>query len=245
MVARAHPVPSIGGFDPACLTAREGWLAAVLYFQGCNFDCPACPARHLVPAPDGRDELGYERVLEAIHRRRRWLDGIVLAGGEPTLHPGLPGFVGLLREFGLPILLATNGSEPGALRDLLDRRQLRGVQLTVRGPLDPTYSVAAGAKVRLAAVYESIELLLHDGGLHQFHVPWLTHVVEAEQIAAVVRMLAGAREVVLVPEPGSERSVRELREVARQTGVLVQHLRLAGRPHEDFGARHRGRGVAR
>lgn len=245
MVARAHPIPPIGGLDTASLTAWEGRISAVVYLQGCNFDCPACPRRHLVPLRDGLDELPYERVLEAIHRRRRWLDAIVIGGGEPTLHGGLGGFLALLREFGLPLRLRTNGSEPGRLRDLLDRGDLRGVELTLRGPLDPTYSVAAGAKVRLAAIYESIELLLHDPGLHEFRVPWLTHVVESEQVAAVVRMLSGARRVVLVPEPGSTRSVDELRRIGRETGLLVEHLVLAGRPQEDFGARARGRGALR
>jgi pyruvate formate lyase activating enzyme len=248
MVMRAPPLPVVGGLDPMSLTAWEGRVSAVLYLRGCNFACPACDVPHLVPMPSPlRPELGaipLEAALSAVHQRRRWLDALVVAGGEPTLHDGLPDLLKLLRDLGLPLRLHTNGSWPEVLRTVLEAGDVQSVAMTVRGPLDPTYSLAAGTKVRLAAVYESVELLLRHRGEHEFHVPWLPGHVEARQVEAVVRMLAGARRVVLRTGPRGAPGVRTLRQAARAAGHFVDHLVIAGRPGEDFGSAARSPRVA-
>jgi pyruvate formate lyase activating enzyme len=183
-------------------------------------------------------------VLESIYQRRRFLDGVVIAGGEPTLHEGLPDLVRLLNEFDLRVRVETNGTNPEMLSRLVAGGEVAGVSMKVRGPLDPAYSVAAGTKVKLAAVYESVELLLAGAGEHEFRLAWLPEVVEAPQMEAVVRMLTGARRVVLVPAPDGRPGVRALRRVARATGHFVESCIVAGRPSEDFGSAARSRKVA-
>jgi len=116
--------------------------------------------------------------------------------------------------------------------------------MTVRGPLDPTYAVAVGARVRLAAVYESVELLLRWPGEHEFHVPWLPQVVEQAQMVSVLRMLAGARRVVLETARDGTPGVRALQQVAREAGAYVDSCVIAGRPGQDFGARGRSRSIS-
>jgi pyruvate formate lyase activating enzyme len=243
MVMKPPSLPPIRGFEPMSLTAWEGRVAAVVSIQGCNFACPACPTPHLVPLKPELGTIPVESVLEAVYQRRRWLDGVVISGGEPTLFDGLPELVRLLHEFDLRVRLATNGSNPDALRRLLGAGEVASVSMTVRAPLEPVYSVAVGTKARLAAIYQSIELLLATPGEHEFRVPWLPGVVEAEQMEAVVRMLAGARRVVLAPGPEGRPGARALRRVARSVGGFVESCVVAGRPTEDFGSAARRRKV--
>lgn len=248
MVMRPPPPPPVRGIEPCSLSTWEGRVAAVLYLQGCNLQCPACPVPHLIPRPDARGgEFGLipvEGALQTLYRRRRWLDGVVVTGGEPTIHEGLPDLVRRIREIGLRVRLHTNGTHPDALRALLDAGELSSVSMTVRGPLDPTYSTAAGTRVRLAAVYESVERILHDPGEHEFRVPWLPGVVEEDEIVSAFRMLAGARRVVLEPAANGAPGPRALRRAARAAGPHVESCVIAGRPGEDFGSRARGRSVA-
>lgn len=190
-------------------------------------------------AARGRVERGsipVESVLQAVHQRRRWLDAVVIGGGEPTIHDGLPGLAELFRELGLRVRVLTNGSDPDMLKRLLDAGDVSSVSMTVRAPLDPTYATAAGAKVRLASLYESVERILRDPGEHEFRVPWYPGLVEAKQVESILRMLAGARRVVLEPAPGGEPGVRALRRVARAGGRAVESCVIAGRPGEDFGS---------
>ncbi len=244
MVSRPPPLPPVRGLEPVSLTAWEGRVTAVIQLQGCNFHCPACPVPHLVPQVFESGTIPIESVLDAIDRRRRWLDGVVVAGGEPTLHDGLRDFVRLVRETGLRVRLHTNGSRPEVLRSVLETGEVASVAMTVRGPLDPTYAVAVGARVRLAAVYESVELLLRTPGEHEFRIPWLSQVVEHDQMVAVVRMLAGARRVVLEAGRDGSPGVRTLQRVGREVGNLVDSCVVAGRPGQDFGARARSRSIS-
>ncbi len=241
MVLKPPPLPPIRGLEPVSLTAWEGRVAAVVSLQACNFDCPACPVPHLVPAKPDLGTIPIESALESIHRRKRWLDAVVVRGGEPTLHEGLPEFLQILRQFDLPVRLFTNGSVPDMLSKVVGGGDVTSVSMTVLAPLEPVYSVAAGTKVRLAAVYESIELLLSGRGDHEFRIPWLPNVVEAPQVESVVRMLSGARRVVLAPAPDGAPGVRTLRRVARSVGSFVESCVVAGRPHEDFGSAARGK----
>lgn len=244
MVMRPAPLPPIRGLESASLTAWEGRVAAVVSLQGCNFACPGCPVPHLVPVKPELGAIPVEGVLEAIYHRRKWLDAVVVTGGEPTLHESLPDFLRLFREFGLRVRLCTNGSNPQMLAGLLGQGDISSVSMAVRGPLDPAYSVAAGTKVRLSAIYETVEMLLASSGEHEFRVPWLAGVVEAPQVESVVRMLAGARRVVLAPDKTGAPGVRTLRRVGRAVGSFVESCVVAGRPSEDFGSAARTRKVA-
>jgi len=243
MVMRPPPMPPVRGLEPLSLTAWEGRVAAVISLQGCNFDCPGCPVPHLISVNPDLGTIPVESVLETIYARRRWLDAVVVRGGEPTLHDGLPDLLRLLFEFDLRVRLMTNGMNPAMLARLLGQGEVSSVSMTVRAPLDPVYSVASGTKVKLAAVYESVELLLATPGEHEFRIPWLPEVVEADQMEAVVRMLSGARRVVLMPSPDGTPGVRELRRVGRSAGHFVESCIVAGRPNEDFGSAARSRKV--
>lgn len=240
---RPAPLPPVRGIEPMSLTAWEGRVSAVLHLQGCNLACPGCPTPHLVARNPDLGSIPVEHVLESVYRRRRWLDAVVVGGGEPTIHEGLPDLVRMLHEFGLFVRLHTNGTNPEVLRAVLDARDVSSVQMTVRAPLDPTYTTAAGTKVRLAALYESVERLLRDPGEHEFRVPWLPGIVETEQMISVLRMLAGARRVVLAPSADGSPGVRELRRVARAAGHHVESCVVEGRPAEDYGRAARSKGV--
>jgi pyruvate formate lyase activating enzyme len=243
-------LPPVRGLDPVSLTAWEGRVVAVLHLQGCNLACPDCPVPHLVPRDVRRGTIPVESVLQTVYLRRRWLDAVVLAGGEPTLHEGLPDLVHMVREFGLPVRVHTNGTNPDMLRVLLDEGIVASLAMTVRAPLDPTYQRAAGmtsgTKVRLSALYESVERILRDGGEHEFRIPWLPGIVEHDAVVSVAQMLSGARRIVLDPSKDGRPGPRALRRAARAAGVHAESCIVAGRPDEDFGmtARQSARAAA-
>lgn len=73
--------------------------------RGCDVACRAC-YNHGTPRWRGLDDL--RRDLAGMRRARR-LQAVTIVGGEPTLHPDLPGVVGLLREAGIFPILLSNG----------------------------------------------------------------------------------------------------------------------------------------
>src|SRR5436190_7504030 len=89
---------------------QKVYLPVVPIISGCNLDCPICytvnkndPAYKM-----SREEFGA--ILKHLKEDHEELDIINFTGGEPTLHPDLPGLLEMCREAGIERLtISTNG----------------------------------------------------------------------------------------------------------------------------------------
>jgi len=77
----------------------------------CNLNCPDCYRTH-----EPRDMSLTEIVTLAAEMRDRGFGWVALGGGEPTLHSALPAITRAMHDLGLRVSLATNGTEPAAVR---------------------------------------------------------------------------------------------------------------------------------
>ena len=104
------------GIQKTSLVDFPGRVSAVLFTAGCALRCPYCHNPDLVITRDdaARDDglSSVEEALAFLERRRAVLSGVVLSGGEPTLHPGLPALAAAIRDLGLAVKLDTNGTAP-------------------------------------------------------------------------------------------------------------------------------------
>ncbi len=104
----------ISGIQRNSFIDFPGTASAVLFYGGCNLRCPYCHNSSLI------DETGEDIDIEAIdkflRKRRNMLDGVVLTGGEPTLHSNMPKLMAYLQDLGYKVKLDTNGLNPSALR---------------------------------------------------------------------------------------------------------------------------------
>lgn len=191
--------PPISGFLENTLLDWEGKLAAIVFLPGCNFRCPYCHARHLITPAPFSENIPLHAVLAGLRAQSGWIDGIVISGGEPTLHPDLDELIRHFRHEGLAVKLDTNGSRPDVLRNLLDRELLDYVAMDVKAPLDYRYHHVAGATVDLDAIRRSIHLLIDGDIPYEFRTtvcPALTHHDDIRGIAAAV---SGAQLLYLQP----------------------------------------------
>ena len=148
----------------ASLIEYPGRVADVVFVGGCNFRCPFCYNPPLVLEAESIPDLSAEAVLGYLAENRRLYQAVVVSGGEPTLHPGLGGFLERVGELGLERGLQTNGSRPEVLRDLLRRSAVDYVAMDVKAPLNwEAYRRAAGLteaqRGLFEKVLESVELL--------------------------------------------------------------------------------------
>ena len=104
------------GIQKTSLVDFPGRVSAVLFTAGCALRCPYChnPDLVITRADAARDDglSSVEEALAFLERRRAVLSGVVLSGGEPTLHPGLPALAAAIRDLGLAVKLDTNGTAP-------------------------------------------------------------------------------------------------------------------------------------
>ena len=179
----------LGGLVKNSTLDYPGLLSAVLFTQGCNFTCPYCHNPHLIRLFG--QPLAEEAALDFLKRRRRYLDGAVISGGEPTLQPDLDEFCKKLQGLGYAVKLDTNGSAPELLADLIQRKLINYVALDLKsdpaaypGELCPRQDVSR-------AISESIRILKRSALPHEFRTTLAAPFVNEQTIQAIARAAAG------------------------------------------------------
>lgn len=150
----------VRGMVPVSLCDWPGRVSCVLFTGGCNLRCPTCHNASLAWTWKGLPALNRDAVLGDLKRRRRWLDGITLSGGEPTCVDGLEGLLEELATTGLPVKLDSNGSAPEVLERLLKGGLVATLAVDVKGPwamypgLTGHCLTAQAARAALEAVFD-------------------------------------------------------------------------------------------
>ena len=110
-----------GGLQKNSLIDYPGKVSCVLFLSGCNFDCPYCHNPDLAKDSSLCPVLLDEKaVFDFLQRRKGFLDGVVISGGEPTLQKDLLVLCKKIKELGYLIKLDTNGSRPQVIKRLID-----------------------------------------------------------------------------------------------------------------------------
>jgi pyruvate formate lyase activating enzyme len=181
-----------------------GGVAWTLFTVGCNFRCPFCHNPELVDPGRFAPPLDGGEILGRLRERAGFIDGVVISGGEPTIHAALPTFIERLKRLGLLVKLDTNGSRPDVLRPLLSERRVDFVAMDVKGPLD-AYGRLTGIVPEPGAIEESIRLILDRAPDYEFRTTVAPAVSRAD-VHRIAERISGAKRYVLqafrVPETG-------------------------------------------
>jgi pyruvate formate lyase activating enzyme len=173
-----------------------GRLASVVFLGGCNFRCPFCHNPELVLSPERLPSIDPEAFLEKARERKKWVEGIVLGGGEPTLHPGLPEFIKRLKEAGLKVKLDTNGSNPKMLAGLLEKGWLDFVAMDVKTS-KREYERLTGLKGGLPSIEESVELIKKSKIDYEFRTTVVPNFFNQAIAREMAEWLKGSKKYVL------------------------------------------------
>ena len=181
----------IGGFIPFTLTDYPGKVAAVVFTQGCNLACPFCHNKSLIPKKAVKQPVcnrHIREILDLLHKRKGRLKAVVISGGEPTLQPGLAGFIKEIRSRGYLVKLDTNGTKPEVIRDLIEKGLLDFVAMDVKAPLEK-YNLLCGGKVDTQAILSSIRVIAESGISCQFRTTFVPHLLNKDDINAIRALL--------------------------------------------------------
>ncbi|HOA43274.1 MAG TPA: anaerobic ribonucleoside-triphosphate reductase activating protein, partial [Bacillota bacterium] len=164
-----------------------GKASTVFFLGGCNFRCGYCHNSELVQGYG--NEIDPEELFDFLKKRKRFLDGVCISGGEPTLHKELPEFVKEIKELGLAVKLDTNGTEPDMLRDLIEKGLVDYVAMDIKGPAYK-YEQIARSPVNLGNIKESAKLLTdarsREGFSCEFRTTVCRELLSAEDIERMI-----------------------------------------------------------
>jgi len=195
-----------GGAQWTTVIDYPGVVASTLFTVGCNLRCPFCHNPELVDPERLAGALDLPAVVERLRERVGFLDGVVITGGEPTIHPGLAAFATSLKDLGYLVKLDTNGTRPEVVRRLLEERRADYIAMDVKAPLD-RYAELAGTDVDIGAIERSIAGIVEAAPEHEFRTT-VAPTLGQEDILRIAELLreAGARRFFLqpyrVPETG-------------------------------------------
>ncbi len=188
----------IKGFLELSLLDWQGKVASVMFLGGCNFCCPYCHNGQLVTGFVSLPEIPLGHILECMEKHRGWIDGIVITGGEPTIHAELPGLIQTLKQAGWGVKLDTNGSNPDMLGGLISGGWLDYVAMDIKAPLnDIDYARAAGGKFNLEHIRCSIDLLMQNKVEYEFRTTVCPNLLDERRLVSLLESIRGARRLLL------------------------------------------------
>ncbi len=172
----------IGGIQKTSLIDYPNGLSTVLFFKGCNFKCPYCHNAELISF-DG-EALNEEEILKELSRRSHLIDAVVLSGGESLLSDNLLSLTTKIRSMGYKIKLDTNGSNPDALKEMIEHGLLDYVAMDVKAPLEKYHQVT-GVEVDLAAIQKSIDLIVENIREYEFRTTVCHELLDKDDLIKI------------------------------------------------------------
>jgi len=181
----------IGGFQKVSLIDYPGKIAAIIFTRGCNFRCPYCHNPELVNPAQFTESLDNQKIIRFLATRIARLQGIVVTGGEPTIHQDLPGFLEELKGFGYSIKLDTNGSDPTMLKTLFDGNLVDYCAMDVKAALS-SYPKNTRVAVDPRRITDSIEIIKSSCIAHEFRTTYVDSLLSKDDMLAIGEMVNGS-----------------------------------------------------
>jgi pyruvate formate lyase activating enzyme len=186
-------------------------VASVLFTPGCNLRCGFCHNWRIATNPQP-PFLQEATVLDLLQSRRKYVDAVVITGGEPCMHKELPKFLAKLKERGFSVKLDTNGCFPDVLEECLG--YVDYVAMDMKTSLDKYKRLGAADTVGLM---RTVEILKTGKVPYEFRTTMVPDLVTLEDAASIGEVVKGAQTVALqqfVPEDALDKSFQVLRPYA-------------------------------
>jgi len=204
------------GIQKTSLIDFPNRIASVLYTPGCNLRCPYCHNWRIVVDPQP-PFLQEETALKILESRKKYVDAVVVTGGEPTMHKELPKFLKKLKDRGFLVKLDTNGFYPQVLEECLP--YVDYVALDVKTSLDKYGRL--GAK-DIAPLLRTVEMLKTGKVPYEFRMTVVPGFADAEDIPRISELAKGAKTFAFqqfVPADALDKDFRVLKPRSRENIV--------------------------
>lgn len=189
-------IMEFGGFEKCTFIDYPQKMACMVYTIGCNFRCPYCHNPELV------DETVVERfqekeILEFLDTRTKMLDGVVITGGEPTIHgEKLISFMKEVKGRGFLVKLDSNGTNPEFLERAIKEKLVDYIAMDIKSPLSK-YSQTVSHPVDIESIKKSITLIMDSGVDYEFRTTVLKVMLSGEDLEDIGQEIKGAKKYYL------------------------------------------------
>ena len=182
----------IGGLLKNSTIDYPGKLSCGIFLSGCNFDCPYCHNPDLVKGCSGRTaEFDPGNIYRFIEKRKGFLDGVVISGGEPTLQEDLFDLCMHIKQMGYPVKLDTNGSRPRVIKQLIDEDLVDYIAMDLKTDFTK-YTTYIKRNFDMTSILSSIQVIMESAIAYEFRTTCVKPIVTAQIIENICRRIQGA-----------------------------------------------------
>ncbi|MGV9001824.1 MAG: anaerobic ribonucleoside-triphosphate reductase activating protein [Candidatus Saccharimonadaceae bacterium] len=181
----------IGGLQKLSLVDYPHHTAVAMFTIGCNMRCGYCHNPELVLPERYADTIPEEDILLFLESRMGLVEGVVISGGEPTMHADLPRFIKSIKKLGFLVKLDTNGTNPDMIGDLFREKMLDYVAMDIKASM-ARYQEVVARPVDTDAIKETIQLIKASGVDHEFRTTLVKSQVSPEDLNEIGRLIQGS-----------------------------------------------------
>jgi pyruvate formate lyase activating enzyme len=202
------------GLQKTSLLDYPDRIASVLFTPGCNLRCPFCHNWEIATDPQP-PFLQEGAALEILESRKKYVDSVVITGGEPCMHKELPKFLAKLKERGFHVKLDTNGFFPEVLEECLGYVDFVAVDVKTC----PEKYKLLGAQ-DTSALMKTLEILKMGKVPYEFRTTIVPELVTLQDADRIGELTKGSRVHALqqfVPEKTLDKRFQTLHPYAPET----------------------------
>ncbi|MDI6861610.1 MAG: radical SAM protein [Caldisericia bacterium] len=114
----------------------EGKGATILFLSGCNFRCPYCNQKDLILNQSSLPDIPYEDIRSFLVSNKKWIEVVVISGGEPFLNNSLLPLLQDLKKLGFLTKVLSNGTNELLIRKILPTKLIDLISIDIKAPLN-------------------------------------------------------------------------------------------------------------
>lgn len=142
-----------------------------------------------------KKEKGFPLISEKdlflfLKKRFGRLEGVVVTGGEPTLHSDLPSFIRKIKKIGYLVKLDTNGTSPKMLQELIKDKLIDYIAMDLKAPCEK-YEKVVGVKINCNNIKKSVKIIKNSGLPHEFRTTVVPGLLLKSDFNKMGKMIAG------------------------------------------------------
>jgi pyruvate formate lyase activating enzyme len=174
----------ISGLQKLTLIDYPGKLACTIFLFGCNFKCGFCHNPELVFSNGQKGFYSEKDVLDFLDKRKKYLEGVCITGGEPLINPDLKELIKKIKEKGFLVKVDTNGSNPELLKEIIDQKLVDYIAMDIKTDAD-SYDILVGVDVDLSKIEESIKIIAKSNLDYEFRTTVIRGYHDSEKIKEI------------------------------------------------------------
>ena len=180
----------ICGLVKTTLLDFPGKIGCTVFTEGCDLLCPFCQNSALVLDIGKNPIIPEEEIFSFLEKRKNYLKGICITGGEPLLQPDIEDFIRKIRKIGYAIKLDTNGMFPEQLKHLIDEHLLDYIAMDIK-TVPSRYWEATGMPENFdfSNVLKSVDIIKSSNIEHEFRTTAVKNFISQADFIEIAKIL--------------------------------------------------------